>query len=70
MAAMSHENWSATTLTAEAISLAIFAWLVSLAAAVLVPRGRWLTVAAVLGNSAAVLPIAALVKPESSGPGR
>ena len=65
MAALSKENWSPAMAAVEAISLAIFAWLVGLAARVLTPRSRWLTVLGVVGNSAAVVLTARLVTPGS-----
>ena len=49
-----------------AVSLAVFAWLVSLAARILVPKGWPLAVAAVVGNSAAVVAIAIWIHASSS----
>ena len=54
MALSSKNNADATIVLAGLIALGIFAWLVGLAGRVLVPGGRWLQVAAVLGCSAAV----------------
>ncbi|MFH1924336.1 MAG: hypothetical protein ABIP48_31175, partial [Planctomycetota bacterium] len=51
----------------EVVSLAIFVYLVGLAAGVLVPRGRWLQVGAVVGSSAAILVVARLAGVESHG---
>ena len=53
------------TMAADLISLGIFTWLVSLAARVLVPKGRWWHVLGVVGGSAAVLLIARLVTEQS-----
>ena len=65
MAALSKENWSPAMAAVEAVSLAIFAWLVGLATGVLAPRSRWLTVVGVVGNSAALTLTARLVTPGS-----
>jgi len=54
------------TLVLEAASLGLFVWLVGLAARVLVPRGRWLTSLAVVGNSAVVLLASRLLAGEFS----
>ena len=58
MASMAKGEWTLLALVNELVSLAIFAYLVGLAARILVPDGRWLIVAAVLGDSIAVLLIA------------
>jgi hypothetical protein len=68
MAALSKDNWTPVTLLSECVSLAIFAGLVWLAARVLVPEGRWLTVLPVVGNSAAVLVWARLISGVSPAP--
>ena len=60
-ATLSKESWSPTMAAVEVLSLAIFAWLVGLAAKVLTPHSRWLTVVGVVGNSAAVVLTAQLV---------
>ena len=65
MAGLSRDSWTPTALVTELVSLGIFVWLVGLAGRVLVPRGWWLAVLAVVGNSAAVLGIARLVHPDS-----
>ena len=65
MASMAKGEWTLLTLVSELVSLAIFAYLVGLAARILVPDGRWLTVAAVLGDSIAVLLAAQLVRADS-----
>ena len=65
MASMAKGEWTLLTLVSELVSLAIFAYLVGLAARILVPDGRWLTVAAVLGDSIAVLLTAQLVRADS-----
>ena len=65
MASMAKEEWTLLTLVTELVSLTIFTYLVSLAARILVPDGRWLTVAAVLGDSIAVLLAAQEVRPDS-----
>ena len=49
------ETWGWPTAATVAVSLGVFAWLVTLAAVVLVPGRRWPTVLAVVGNSAALL---------------
>ena len=65
MASMAKGEWTFLTLASELVSLTIFAYLVGLAIRILVPDGRWLTVAAVLGDSIAVLLIARLVRDDS-----
>ena len=65
MASMAKGEWTLLTLVSELVSLAIFAYLVGLAARILVPDGRWLTLAAVLGDSIAVLLAAQLVRADS-----
>ena len=55
MAGMARGEWTLLTLITELASLGIFTYLVGLAARILVPGGRWLTVAVVLGDSIAVL---------------
>jgi len=49
------EQRTLLTPTLELGSLALFSWLVSLAFQVLAPKGKWLGVLAVVGNSAVVL---------------
>ena len=65
MASMAKAQWDALTPVSELVSLAIFAYLVGLAAWILVPDGRWLTWAAVLGDSVAVLLAARVVHADS-----
>jgi hypothetical protein len=65
MASMSKGEWALLPLASEAVSLAVFACLVGLAARILVPDGRWLTLAAVLGDSIAVLLAAQVVHADS-----
>ena len=65
MASMAKGEWTLLPLVSELVSLAIFAYLVGLAARILVPDGRWLTLAAVLGDSIAVLLAAQLVRADS-----
>ena len=65
IAVMVKEQLHLAALAPIAVALGLFAWLVSLAARVLVPTGRWLTVAAVIGNSAAVLAIGQLIDAQS-----
>jgi hypothetical protein len=65
MAAMSSKSWT-DSLIPEVISLAIFTWLVTLAARVIAgDASRWLSLA-VLGNSAAALAIVPLATAQSS----
>ena len=60
MAGMSQKTWMPAVLVPQFVSLAIFAWLVVLAAWIIVDKAwRWLAVA-VLGNSAAMLAIVPL----------
>jgi hypothetical protein len=54
------------TLASEAVSLAIFAYLIGQAASVLVPVGRWLTVFVVLGNSITILLAARVLRADAS----
>jgi len=71
MAGFRREGWTLFTLFLEVVSLAVFAWLVNLAARVVVPNGRRaaaLVVLAVLGNSAMVLLAPRLVV-DGSSPG-
>ena len=65
MASMAKGEWTLLTLVSEFVSLAIFAYLVGLAARILVPDGRWLISAAVIGDSIAVLLAAQLVRADS-----
>jgi len=67
MALSSKDNADAITVLAGLIALGIFAWLVGLAGRVLVPGGRWLQAAAVLGCSAAVPVVGWWVVEESAG---
>lgn len=60
IASLSKHDPTPLVLAAEAASLAVSAWLVTLAARVVVPRWPWLEMLAVVGNSAAVLLIARL----------
>jgi hypothetical protein len=55
MASLSPGEWSWQTAATEVLSLAIFAWLVTLASDVLVGSRCWPLTLAVLGNSAVVL---------------
>ncbi|MGO9113745.1 MAG: hypothetical protein ACLP9L_31325 [Thermoguttaceae bacterium] len=64
-AALSKESGTPAMAAVEAVSLAIFAWFVGLAAKVLAPWSRWLMVLGVVGNSAAVLLTARLVPAQS-----
>ena len=66
MAGMPQETWTPAVLIPQLASLAIFAWLVALAARITVADARWLLCAAVLGNSAAMLAFAPLVSSEIS----
>jgi len=65
MASMAKEEWTVLTLVSELASLTIFAYLVGQAMRILVPDGRWLTVAAVLGDSIVVVLAARLVRDDS-----
>ena len=65
LASMTKGSWTLLPLASELVSLAIFAWLVGMSAKILVPDGRWLTVAAVLGDSVAVVLAAQLVRADS-----
>ncbi len=65
MASMAKGEWTLLPLVSEIVSLAVFAYLVGLAARILVPDGRWLILAAVLGDSIAVLLAAQLVRSDS-----
>jgi hypothetical protein len=62
---LSKAHWTLLTLASELVSLVIFGYLVDRAARVLVPDGRWATLAAVLGDSVAVLLIARLIHGDS-----
>ncbi|MEE8450865.1 MAG: hypothetical protein V3R99_03090 [Thermoguttaceae bacterium] len=64
MAALPGEGIDSLTLVMDVAALGLFVWLVGLAARVLVPDGQWFQVAAVLGNSAAVLLVAGLIDRE------
>lgn len=65
MASLAKGEWTQLALVSELVSLAIFVYLVGLAARILVPEGRWLIVTAVLGDSIAVLLIAQWVRTDS-----
>ena len=65
MAAVWKESGGPGPLAAELLSLAIFVWLGGLAGQVLVPKGRWLQVLAVMGGSASVLVAARWVNADS-----
>ena len=65
MASMAKREWILLTPVCEVVSLAIFAYLVGLAARILVPDGRWLILATVLGDSIAVLLTTQLVRADS-----
>lgn len=58
-------SWTFEVMMLEAISLALFGFLVYRAEQVLVPEGRWLPTLGVMGNSAALL-LASLVSREHS----
>ena len=63
MAGVSREEWSLLTLWTELVSLGVFLLLVERAGRVLVPKGHWPMVAAVVGNSALLLVLARLSDP-------
>ncbi|NQT13788.1 MAG: hypothetical protein HQ582_13630 [Planctomycetes bacterium] len=60
-------NWVLLNVAWEVVALGVFGYLVLLAAAVIVPRGRWFQVAAVVGNSAAVVWLARVPGIDSHG---
>jgi len=55
MAGVSGGEWDLISMAIGVASLGVFAWLVGLAARVLMPEGRWLAVLATVGNSAVVM---------------
>jgi len=65
MASLSQDNWTLLNVAWEAASLAVFVYLVGLTAGVLVPRGRWFCVGAIVGNSAVLLVLARLAGVDS-----
>ena len=65
MASMAKGDLTLLVLGSELVSLAIFAFLVRLAARILAPDGQWPALAAVLGDSIAVLLAAQLVRAHS-----
>ncbi|MHC4398682.1 MAG: hypothetical protein ACYTG0_03285, partial [Planctomycetota bacterium] len=67
MAGLSKEQWNYVHVAWEMASLGIFAFLVGQAAKVLIPRGRWFLVTAVVGNAAMVLLVARLAGVDSHG---
>ncbi len=69
MAVMSNEKWTPAALVPQVVSLAIFAWLVTLAARVIAGDTRRSLSLAVLGNSAAMLAIVPLMSEQPFGEG-
>ncbi len=67
MASLSQDDWTLANVAWEVVSVGIFVGLVALAGSVLVPRGRWLQAAGVVGNSALVLVLARTAGVESDG---
>ncbi len=65
MVSLAQDDWTLVNVAWETVSLAVFVGLVGLAGGVLVPRGRWLQVGAVVGNSALVLLLARLASVET-----